>query len=1117
MTVVRITGSSYALATGTSEITLANVGTPGRFQLIADLRSVASVDTVEFRVRKSASAADGAPKVVEYLGFVGTPSDNASVALSTPIPNADSWDESLKFTVIRTRGNASTINIDWQVVNLEFFPNNFTSLGISSLGHIQNVDLVGQVTGSAMSLVSGSAVSFDPALVWSFTGARALNGLQTWDRVGNTSGTYFGNISGAVGQLQTNLDKLGYGLINNQVVNFSGTITNVYNVLNPVIAGVVTGSVLGNVNGSVNNVVQPVTLVNNQVVNISGTITNVYNVLNDVHVSGTVLVNDVHVSGTVIADVRSLVGVSGTVVASVVQGGFVSVSGAVIADVRSLVGVSGTVIASAVQGGYVSVSGAVVADVRSLVGVSGTVVASVVQGGVVTVSGTVLASAVQGGFVTVSGTVVVGTNNDKTGYFLGSPQVYDWIGNQSGTNVGNRWGWIGQVTGSVMSVVSGSAATFDPALVWSFTGTRSLNGLQTWNLNGYVGQVTGSVMSVVSGSAASIDYAQVWAFTGTRSLNGLQTWNLNGYVGQVTGSVMSVVSGSAASIDYSQVWSFTGSRSLNGLQNWNLVGNITGTMTGVEAFGQTILDYVAMLAMDDHAVTGEYFYVEATNGNDTTGDGTRLHPYKTITKALSMTQAYRHDAVLLMPNSSGTSSLYQEAATIVVNKAYVQIIGVGADIMVQPTAGAGKDVFSITADGVGLHQFAISTNGNTSNGVTVSNGVMEALLHLLSIEDCSQDGIYLNVATHCMVMDTHIVRAGRDGIRINSGSGAGNYNTIEKTVIRACTINGINLLGADASNTRIQYCVVRGNGVGINVSAGTVASIIVDNRIVDNTVEYVDAGTSTHQEWNWFDTDPLGHVDAVYNLVSGSVVADRVWNYTGTRTVDRLRGLVGVSGTVVVSSGVVSTVFNVVSGTSASIDYSQIWSYTGARTLNGTQNWNLNGNFSGTIQPPITAVATGVAIDYASIWSYASRTLTDQVFNLPPVEQGNNLNIRRGDTFVWSPTNLGDISNLGKLYFTVKRLYTDPDTESEIQVEKTAGLLYINRASAATPANGSIVVNNAALGNITITVAAAETAKLDLLLDIFYDVQYISAAGVVTTLVSGLATIMGDSTRGTTP
>src|SRR5512142_798997 len=62
-------------------------------------------------------------------------------------------------------------------------------------------------------------------------------------------------------------------------------------------------------------------------------------------------------------------------------------------------------------------------DVPGQVGVSGTVVASAVQGGFVTVSGTVVASAVQGGTVSVSGTVVVGTNNDKSDYLLAA--AYD--------------------------------------------------------------------------------------------------------------------------------------------------------------------------------------------------------------------------------------------------------------------------------------------------------------------------------------------------------------------------------------------------------------------------------------------------------------------------------------------------------------------------------------------------------------------------------------------------------------------------------------------------------------------------------------------------------------------
>lgn len=104
-----------------------------------------------------------------------------------------------------------------------------------SLSNPQTFNLngyVGTVTGSVQSVTNPVTVGTNNDKT-----SYSLSSPQTFDLIGNITGTFVGNISGAVGQLQTNLDKLGYGLLNNQVINISGTITNVHNVLNPVTVG----------------------------------------------------------------------------------------------------------------------------------------------------------------------------------------------------------------------------------------------------------------------------------------------------------------------------------------------------------------------------------------------------------------------------------------------------------------------------------------------------------------------------------------------------------------------------------------------------------------------------------------------------------------------------------------------------------------------------------------------------------------------------------------------------------------------------------------------------------------------------------------------------------------
>jgi hypothetical protein len=152
----------------------------------------------------------------------------------------------------------------------------------------------------------------------------------------------------------------------------------------------------------------------------------------------------------------------------------------------------------------------------------------------------------------------------------------------------------------------------------------------------------------------------------------------------------------------------------------------------------------------------------------------------------------------------------------------------------------------------------------------------------------------------------------------------------------------------------------------------------------------------------------------------------------------------------------------------------------------------------------------------AWFWSYRSRTLTTSLADFHLAQNGMDISIHRGDTLSLSLTYLGDISARSKLWFTVKEDKDSADTLADIQIEETAGLVYINKAAAGTPANGSITVTDAALGNLTITLAAVEAAKLDTTGKFTYDLQMLTAAGVVTTLRQGKAQMVSDITRSVT-
>lgn len=128
-----------------------------------------------------------------------------------------------------------------------------------------------------------------------------------------------------------------------------------------------------------------------------------------------------------------------------------------------------------------------------------------------------------------------------------------------------------------------------------------------------------------------------------------------------------------------------------------------------------------------------------------------------------------------------------------------------------------------------------------------------------------------------------------------------------------------------------------------------------------------------------------------------------------------------------------------------------------------------------------------------------------------PTPDPGDVSIVRGDTMAVAITGLGNIAARDKLWFTAKRNANQTDAQAVIQIEETAGLVYFNGAAAGTPANGDITVDDAALGNITVTLDEARTAELALLSG-RYDVQMLSA-GVVRTLAIGSFAVTEDVSR----
>lgn len=126
--------------------------------------------------------------------------------------------------------------------------------------------------------------------------------------------------------------------------------------------------------------------------------------------------------------------------------------------------------------------------------------------------------------------------------------------------------------------------------------------------------------------------------------------------------------------------------------------------------------------------------------------------------------------------------------------------------------------------------------------------------------------------------------------------------------------------------------------------------------------------------------------------------------------------------------------------------------------------------------------------------------------------QGDPLNIRRGDTLPLMLTGLGTMTGYSEIWFTIKSAISHSDTEAVLQIT-TAGLQRINGAIG-TAGNATLTVTDGTNGDVTITCAAEEMAKLAIRNGLYYDLQ-VKIGTTVSTLAFGRLNVVEDVTKAT--
>ena len=286
-------------------------------------------------------------------------------------------------------------------------------------------------------------------------------------------------------------------------------------------------------------------------------------------------------------------------------------------------------------------------------------------------------------------------------------------------------------------------------------------------------------------------------------------------------------------------------------------------------------------------------------------------------------------------------------------------------------------------------------------------------------------------------------------------------------------------------------------GTNVNISAATAIGAYTANAdrliIVDVMIDAV-AGNG---DYVMYVTKQIGGAGSAYIILPKT-------------TMTAANGETAISGQscmIAVRSGDILTVYvDGLAGDTTTPDYTTRWFELAAlkpATADRTLDVDASGAPTGMA---LEATLAGVKAKTDLITTGTSLTIASQV-------AGSTITVPRGDTLSASLTNIGDLTNCSKLWFTVKRDESDADDKSIIQIEKTAGLLYINGDGATTPENGSLTINDEHTGGITVILAADELVNLSPG-QYHYDIQILRSTGIaVSTLTSDTFIIPADYTR----
>lgn len=132
----------------------------------------------------------------------------------------------------------------------------------------------------------------------------------------------------------------------------------------------------------------------------------------------------------------------------------------------------------------------------------------------------------------------------------------------------------------------------------------------------------------------------------------------------------------------------------------------------------------------------------------------------------------------------------------------------------------------------------------------------------------------------------------------------------------------------------------------------------------------------------------------------------------------------------------------------------------------------------------------------------------------PVALNGGQITARAGDSWSILVAGLGSVAGDTKLWFTLKSKPTDADEAAQIFITRDLGLVTLAGAAAATPGQAALVVEDAALGNLRVTVE--EAATLLIAKGGVWAIKRLSSTGQAVTLVSSKFNVLGATIRAIT-